>query len=414
MDNLFNFTDMKLRVLSLVGVLAFTAGTVIHAQDYDDIYYDGGKSTTEVKETKKVVTTKSRTQVPTSYKVTVEKNYQTERDIDEYNRRGGIYAQTNDTLYLDDYEDEGTFANTQRIERFYNPDIVIASDDVDLIELYYDNTPNVTLIIGSNYGYTPRVGWGIGFGTYWYDPWFDPFFYNTRWFGWDGWYGWHRPYWRTWGWGYYNWGWHSAWWGWHDPWGRPWGHHGPYLWGHRHVYNNSNRWHAGHHSNRLPGDNRSLLTGSRRGTGMTTAGATGLRGNNGTTRGNVGTINNGRTRPSSMGGNGSVTTGRTRPSTSMGNVDRATPSTTRSTGGFSGGSVRNRGISSSSSRSSSGYSGSSSRSSSSYGGSRSSGSYSSGSRSSGGYSSGSSRGGGGYSGGSSRGGGSSSGGGRRH
>ena len=125
---------MKARVLSLMGVLALCAGTVIHAQDYDDIYYGG--STTEVKqETKKVETTKTRTQVPTSYKVTVQKNYQTDRDVDEYNRRGGIYSQPeNDTLYLDAPDDGTMFGNTQRIERFYNPDIVVLSDDAELVE----------------------------------------------------------------------------------------------------------------------------------------------------------------------------------------------------------------------------------------------------------------------------------------
>lgn len=413
-----------------MGVLALCAGTVIHAQDYDDIYYDGSKSTTEVKqETKKVETTRVRTQVPTTYKVTVEKNYQTERDVDEYNRRGGIYSQPeNDTLYLDAPDDGTMFGNTQRIERFYNPDIVVLSDDDELVELYYDNAPSVNLIIGTNYGYTPRVGWGFGYGNYWpyyaYDPFYDPFYdlYYTGWYGWRrpyyGWYsyyGWSRPYWHySWGWGgHYGWGW--------DTWGRPWGHHGPHMWSYGTIYHNTNRWH-GHHGHRLPGDNRSLLSGSRRGAGTTA----GIRGTGGTGRTGAGTINNGRTRPSTLSGRG-MTTGRTRPSSAVGNINRSTGTS----GGYSGGSVRSRGTNSS------GYSGSSSRSSSrssSYsggsrssgyssgysggsrssgysGGSRSSG-YSGGSRSSGGFSGGSSRGSsGGFSGGSRGGGG---GGGRRH
>ena len=421
---------MKLRVLTLLGVLALGAGTVIHAQDYDDIYYDGSKTTTAVKkETKRVETTKTRTEVPTRYKVTVEKNYQTERDVDEYNRRGGIYAQLdNDTLYLDSlaYDDQSMFGKTQRIERFYNPDVVVLSDDDELVELYYDNAPTVNLVIGSNYGYSPRVGWGIGYGSYWYDPWYslyDPFY--DPWY-YSGWYGWHRPYygWHTpWYYSYWGWGnpWHGVYTGWYG-WGHPWGGHywggGPgRYWGGPgagHWANNQGRWHGGRHANRLPGDNRSLLTGGRR-AGMTTTSSRGIRAANGNTRGtSAGTITNGRTRPSTMSG---VTAGRTRPSGRVGNINRST--TSGMTGGYSGGSVRNRGTSSSSTtRSYSPGSSSSSRSysprspsrSSSYGSSGSSRSYSGG-----GYSSGSSRSGGGFSGGgSSRSGGGGGGGGRRH
>ena len=437
---LLNLIDMKLRVLSLLGVLALGAGTVIQAQDYDDIYYDGSSTTTEVKqETKRVETAKVRTEVPTRYKVTVEKNYQTERDVDEYNRRGGIYAQPeNDTLYLDEPTyDEGTFGNTKRIERFYNPDIVILSDDAELVELYYDNAPTVNLIIGSNYGYTPRVGWGFGYTNYWYDPWYsfyDPF-WDPWYYSWHrpyyGWYGWHGPrFYTSWSWG---WGWHGGWRGWYDPWARPWGHYGPHRWSYGSIYHNTgNRY--WHRDNRLPGDHRSLLNGSsgRRGfTGGNSTGRSGVRTASGSTR-SGGTINNGRTRPSTMIG---TSQSRTRAG-QVGNIDRTTRSAGAS-GGYSGGSVRNRGTSgssysgSSSTRSyspsttrsysgssrSSGYSGS--RSGSSYGGSRSSG-YSGSSRSSGysgGSFGGSSRGGGGsyggsYGGGSSRGGGG--GGGRRH
>lgn len=440
---------MKLRVLTLLGVLALGAGTVIHAQDYDDIYYDGNKTATEVKkETKRVETRTTRTEVPTRYKVTVEKNYQTDRDVDEYNRRGGIYAQPeNDTLYLDapDYESQGTFGNTQRIERFYNPDIVVLSNDDELVELYYDNAPTVNLVIGSNYGFSPRFGWGFGYSSYWYDPWYS--LYDPFWDPWyySGWYGWHRPYYSwggwyspwhysSWSWG---WGWHGGWHGWYDPWARPWGHHGPHMWSYGNIYHNTgNRY--WHRDNRLPGDHRSLLSGSsRRGSGFSSGGTrSGVRTAGNTTRTGSGTINNGRTRPSTMSG---VTTGRTRPSSQVGNIGRGTNGSVGTTSGYSGGSVRNRGTASSgysgsttriyspsttrsssysgSSRSGSSYSGSS-RSSSSYGSSHSS-SYGS-SRSSGSSYSGSTRssgsfgGGGGFGGGSSRSGGGGGGGGRRH
>ena len=427
---------MKSRVLTLLGVLALGAGTVIHSQDYDDIYYDGGKAATEVtKETKRVETRTTRTEVPTRYKVTVEKNYQTERDVDEYNRRGGIYAQPeNDTLYIDatEYETPESFGNTQRIERFYNPDVVILSNDAELVELYYDKAPTINLVIGSNYGYSPRFGWGFGYSNYWYDPWYS--LYDPFWDPWyySGWYGWHRPYYRWGGWHYSGWGWgwrgwYGGWYGWHEPWGRPWGHHGPHMWSNGTVYHNTRYWH-GTSGDRLPGDHRSLLSGSsRRGGGFSSTGS-----RSGSSR-SGGTITNGRTRPSDMTRS---SLGRTHAS-QVGNIDR-TARSAGAAGSYSGGSVRNRGTSSSSysgsSSSSRSYSPSSTRSysgssrsssyggsrsgSSSYGGSRSSGyssGYSGGSRSSGysGSFGGSSRSSGGsFGGGGSRGGGG--GGGRRH
>ena len=37
---------MKYRILTMVGLLALSAGAILQAQDYDDIYYDASKSTT--------------------------------------------------------------------------------------------------------------------------------------------------------------------------------------------------------------------------------------------------------------------------------------------------------------------------------------------------------------------------------
>ena len=95
---------MKYKVLSMMGVLALSAGALVHAQDYDDIYYDGSSTTSTVKEDSKtavVVRTPRRAttqllpanaDVPARYKVSVEKNYKAERDVDEYKRRTGEYA----------------------------------------------------------------------------------------------------------------------------------------------------------------------------------------------------------------------------------------------------------------------------------------------------------------------------------
>ena len=157
---------MKYRILSLLGLMALTAGSLVQAQDYDDIYYDASKAktTTKVKVEKPAKTIAVYGEVPDEYKVIAQGNYQLERDEDEYNRRGAYDPEyeidiNGDTIY------EDAFANTRRIERFYNPDIVILSDDDELVELYYDESPTINLIVGSDWGYS-SYGWA---GSYY--PW---------------------------------------------------------------------------------------------------------------------------------------------------------------------------------------------------------------------------------------------------
>ena len=426
---------MKYRFLSVLGVLAFCASNmVLQAQDYDDIYYDGSSKVKTEKKSEPRVSQSSTTiyaQQPTKVVVKSSNNYQADRDVDEYNRRGISEYDPTDTLsYIDD---DMAFANTQRIERFYNPDIVIGSNDEDLIELYYDDTPSVNLIVGTNWGYTPRVGWGIGYGNYWYGSWSDPFydpFYDPYYPFYRPWYyGWHtRPF-NSWYWPYY--GWYSGWyginhWGHHYGWGSHYygwgGHH--YGWGH----SNHHHWDGGHGyrpRGRVAGDGRSLLNG-RRSTGSvrgshdngTRAGISGLHRSTGSVRN--GSMSSGRTRPStgsamdagrsrtsSVGNIGNRATNHGSTSMGSGSMRNSRPSTgsasygsrsrSSSSGSYSsptsGTRRSNWGGSSSSGRSSGSYSGSS-RSSGSYSGSHSSGGYSGGSHSSGG-SRGSSGGGGG-------------------
>lgn len=421
---------MKYRFLSGIGALALASAIVIQAQDFDDIYYDGSSSSkvktekkSDINVTRDGTTTTIITQKPvTRVAVMSNKNYKADRDVDEYNRRGISEYDPTDTLsYVDD---DIAFSNTQRIERFYNPDIVIASNDADLIELYYDDTPTVNLIIGTNYG-LPYVSWGFGYSSYWYDPWYswyDPFYrpWYVGWYrpyyswGWHhtwypGWYGWHRPYY---GWyrPYYGWSGHHYGW---DRWNRP-GHH---YYGSTHHGRYS---HGGYNygRGRVPGDSRSLLSG--RGSRGDRAGISGLnRSNSGSVRG--GTMSSGRTRPGSERGSGTMQSGRGRTSTAaIGNVGnrsvRQGSSTATMSGRSSSGSMRNSRSSSSSYSSPRDYSRSSgstrsysprtSSSTSSWGSS-----HSAGSSRGGGYS-----GGGGFSGGSRGGysGGGGGGGGRRH
>jgi len=400
---------MKYRIFTLVGLLALSAGSFLQAQDYDDIYYDASKST---KGTKTQVITPAKTvavygEVPDNYKVAAQSNYRVERDEDEYNRRG-IYDPTalnyeidinGDTIYIDnDTVYEEAFANTRLIERFYNPDIVILSDDNDLVELYYDESPTINLLIGSDWGYgsfwNSYYPWYTGWYSGWYDPWYC---YSYHHWGW----GWHYPSWyysrwygpRLWGWDYWGprpWSsvYYGGWYGW-DYNVRP-RHHNP---GYTHPGINAGGHRVGLANNRN-GRSRVDATGTSR-NGIS------ARGGNGNRPTGVGTTTRG------TGSRGGYATGR------GGNMgSRGSGVTTRS----SGGTTRSGGVTRSSSyggsRSYSGGSSSSGRSygggSSSSGGSYSGGSSSGGSRSSGG---GSYSGGGGSRGGSS--GGSSGGGGRR-
>ena len=396
---------MKYRILGLLGVMALTAGSLL-AQDYDDIYYDASKApkTTKVKVETPVKTVAVYGEVPEKYKVVVKDNYREERDVDEYNRRGAYEPQyeidiNGDTIYMDStYVDDDLFANTRRIERFYNPDVVILSDDDDLVELYYDESPTINLIVGSDYAYA-SYGWASSYYpwyTGWYSPWYTSPWYYSPWH-----YGWYTPY----NYGYWN----SYYWGWNY---RPW-------WSYNSWY-----WSGGHWG--WPGVHHYTDWGTHRPGGShhySNYGYTDHR------RGGLAPNRNGRPRVDSSGGRNQVSSRRTASGRSSG---VGMPGSRNRSGGVSSrsgnmGSRNSSGVSSGGSRS---YSGGS-RSSSGYsGGSRSSGSYSGGSRSSGSgssrsYSSGSSHSSGSYSSGSSGGsrssgggggshGGSSGGGGRRH
>ncbi len=413
----------KYRVFALLGVMALTAGSLM-AQDYDDIYYDSSKSSKNA--TKKVEKAAKTTviygEVPEKYKVVAQDNYQVERDEDEYNRRGA-YDPSNVNYEVDINGDtiyEEAFANTRRIERFYNPDIVILSDDDDLIELYYDESPSVNLIIGSDsfsyYGWdTPLYSSFYPWYTGWYSPWHTPWYYHRSWYSlynWDyGYYSWYSPY-YGWGGPYYGWyGWRPYWNNWYPG----------DLWAYNHHYSSYP------HNYGIGGRSQSLI-GSRIGLASNRNGRDRVSYGAGTNRNHIASKDGNR--PSNIGkgrngyannrNSGNITTRNSSPTTrSSQSVNRSSAGdrtySTRSSSSYggnrsSGSTYRSSGsgsYSGGSSRSSGGYSGGSSRSSGSYSGgssSRSSGSYSgggysggsSGSRSSGGGSRGGSSGGGGH------------------
>ena len=379
---------MSYKFLSLIGALLLGCGCAM-AQDFeDDIYYDGSSNakSTKTKVVTKTYSTSTDYYGDLSTQVTPLSGVVNGRDIDEYNRRTDGYYMDDDTVYLDDE----TFANTRRIERFHNPDVVIRSNDPELIEYYFDNTPTVNLIVGTDWSWGPYWGWG--WRSAYYDPWYS--------WGW-GWYSpWRYSYWYDWGWyggyRYHPWSyWGRPWGGWYGGWSRPWG-----GW-----YGDRGYRHYAGYNGRRPGVN---YHGNRGNTGNNGyAGAPGRYGRNGMggrngingrtyNHGNIGTASanrggfNGRSTMQPGARSAQGTMGGRRPSgTYSGAYSGAPSSSGRSyTPSSSGRSY----TPSSSGR---GYSG----------GSRSSGGFSGGSRGSGGFSGGGHSGGGGFSGGSHGGGG---------
>lgn len=135
------------------------------------------------------------------------------RSVDEYNRRGvfGKNQTPTDTVTMSAKEYE-QFANTRRIERYYNPAIVAASGDEDLEQLYYAEPAEVNIYL--NTPYYSYWGYPGSYWNRWYSPWYGPGWYSP----------WYGPSWAwgpswSWGWGP-SWG-YDPWWG--PAWGPIWG-----------------------------------------------------------------------------------------------------------------------------------------------------------------------------------------------
>ena len=159
---------------------------------------------------------------------TTAKYYNENRDVDEYNRRGGSSSDvTNqgsatEETNVEETPDNEDFKCTKHIIRFYSPrrGIMISSPyywDIcydDVWDVYYD-------------------GWAYGLPSYAYWRYaYDPWYYNHWWYRscWDFTWGWYDPWW-----GSYYWGWHHPlYWGWDRPYYGGWAFHygGPH---HYHV-----------------------------------------------------------------------------------------------------------------------------------------------------------------------------------
>lgn len=203
------------RFFTFISCVVILAGA-IQAQSYydDDIYYDASKAPKQTPKPK-----------PASNGNAVVANYPSADSyagvvngtrtisVDDYNRRG-IFA--NDSLSADSTATD--FSYTRRIEQFYNPEVVSATGDEDLANIYYMEPDQVNIYVN-----TPSMYWGYDY-FYPYTAWSYPYYwYNNPWRWHSSWYwgSWYDPYWA---WGpSWSWGWGPAW-GWTYPsWG--WGRH---------------------------------------------------------------------------------------------------------------------------------------------------------------------------------------------
>lgn len=222
----------RLMVALAITVIASLNATSLWAEDYDDIYYNSSS---------KSKTSTAEDNEETKYETA--KYYQEERDVDEYNRRYTSYDSDYESGYYYDDEvdsiatEDEDFEYTERVRRFYNPKVILESEDDEAVELYEDTRTDVNIIVTTPY----YRGW-----AWCYDPWLwdDYYYYTDLWY-----YPWYRSYWYYPAWTYWGWGW-------------TWGHH------HHHYYANAG-WIGGHHHNGHGGRSIAGRTGSAtRGSGV--------------------------------------------------------------------------------------------------------------------------------------------------
>ena len=209
----------NMKRIFLLAVLIGAMPVAMMAQD-DDLYFTPKKKT----ENRSSVTSEQ-----SAYYVG------SNRDIDEYNRRGqywshyqkiGTDGQGNDIIQFQKgnglYPDS-TYIDTTFVGKYYDA----------VVEPEADYTYSRRMSRWDGY-YDPWLyGYGWGYGPYWRSSWYDPW-YASAWYGpwyysgYMGYYGWGYPY-RPWGY-YAGWGYPYYYGGWGWP-GRYWGgyvaHYGP-------------------------------------------------------------------------------------------------------------------------------------------------------------------------------------------
>lgn len=216
----------KITAIFLSMLMGYSA--VAFAQNYDDdIYFNPSKAQKQAK-TKNQKQKNNTIVIYTSDDIPAADSYSvpagSSRSVDEYNRRG-IFATTK-TIKATDSITADAFTQTRKIEKFYNPSIVVSSNDEGLTEYYYAEPANINIIVNSpgywgNPYYYNRWAWGVSY--------YDPFWWDSWGPSWSWSWGWNPAWsWNTWGpawsWGHHwNWAWGPSWsWGWAPSWG--WSH----------------------------------------------------------------------------------------------------------------------------------------------------------------------------------------------
>ena len=282
------FKTFTLAMLAASALTSWAAPASYDDDDYDDIYYNASKDE-KAKAEKKAAAARQANYIPNTVQdypdpaVFQAQGPGLNMDIDAYNRRGQFLVA--DSVPADTTDaNADTYAYTRRIERFYNGDIVNASNDQELIDSYYSQPATTDINV---YVIDPSP-WSYGF----YNPWYYNSWYGPSWsWGWyDPWYSW------SWGWGpgYWgpSWAWGPGYWG-PGHWGPSWGWGGSWgpAWGPSHGWGNGHDWavnNPGSSRPHRPSGAGSSSTAGRR-PGAFSAGASsvsGRPGNMGTNRGN--------------------------------------------------------------------------------------------------------------------------------
>ena len=214
-------------IITLTVLLGASMLSPSMAQSYyieDDIYYTPGDENPiiEQKKREKEAATVTTTTVTTTTTTTT--GAPTERDVDEYNRRGSystddsytddntvtgttftyqsdevapgdtVYIQPEEGYYLNDFNGSlNDYEYTIRIHRFYDPRYAINISDPAYTDIYFLDSNDWNVYIEGNYA--------------WVTPtWTNPWYWNYMW----------APYsYSSWAWRW-NYGWTS--WGFYDPW----------------------------------------------------------------------------------------------------------------------------------------------------------------------------------------------------
>lgn len=210
--------DMKNRLI-LAGLL-LSSSPMLFAQGYfeDDIYYNPKKSQTS--------TVKVKKEKKSNYIANMG-----DMDVDSYNRRNQYYLSPADTIGsgMENGED---FVYTQKIQKFYNPTIVVDNADIlgDVlansygnVEIQINDAGYPVFVPGYSYGWPYYSRWGFNSGPWgwsvgFYDPWYNGWGWGPSW-AWG-------PSW-SWNWGP-SWAWGPSWswgpsWAWGPSWGPGWG-----------------------------------------------------------------------------------------------------------------------------------------------------------------------------------------------